>query len=196
MRTLLEELIVAGYNPDQPLPGTFLPLEVLTPSTPSSKSDLNTTIESPNATEAEQGSKDEVKELISQATAQLATTSNITTCSQARAQQVLAATQNAASGSQPTNNSASPHQNVNTQSSVNTSTPTPTTAPTQPINALPAPAQPPVLPPIQPQVPFNPIQPVPVPAPAPAPVQQLPVLAPPTPPQAPINPVQSALECL
>jgi len=142
-----------GYNPDQPLPSTFLPLEVLTPSTPSSESDLNTTTESPNATEAEQGSEDEVEELISQV-------------------------------------SALPHQNVNTQSSVNASAPTPTTALTQPIDTLPAPAQPLVLPPIQPQVLFNPIQPAPVPAPAL--VQQIPALAPPALPQAPINPVQPA----
>ena len=196
-RTLLEELIAAGYNSDPLFPGSFTPLEELTPSTlPTELSDLSEPTESPRPVTVEPRSEEEVELLVTQTTAPA-------TRSRTRALQAQAiSSQNAASPSQPT---ASGSNQQPTTSGVPTpnladSTTAPPQAPespdlaapqnqgplglNQPLPQIQAPAPPappappvqipvvPVAPVVQPVVqvpaPVIPVQPNPAPAPVPA----------------------------
>ena len=68
-RTLLEELIAAGYNSDPLFPESFTLLEELTPSTlPTELSDLSKPTESLRPVTVEPRSKKEVELLVAQTT--------------------------------------------------------------------------------------------------------------------------------
>ena len=70
-RTLLDELIVAGEDPDPLVPGGFISFSEQIPSTETSElSDLNEWSSSPHSTVAEPGSEEEVERLAIQETAQ------------------------------------------------------------------------------------------------------------------------------
>ena len=102
--TLLDELIAAGYYSDPLFPGSFSPLDELTPSTlPTELSDLSEPTESPRPVTVEPRSEEEVELLVAQTTAPA-------TRSRTRALQAQAiSSQKAASPSSPTA-SGSNHQ--------------------------------------------------------------------------------------
>ncbi len=90
---LFDELVDAGIDPDPFLPGSFTPLEELTPSTlPSELSDLGEPSEtsySPRLVATESNSEEEVTLVLSQPSGSASTSRGVTTRSRARAQAQL-----------------------------------------------------------------------------------------------------------
>jgi hypothetical protein len=174
-RTLLDELIAAGFQSDPLFPGSFTPLDELTPSTlPTELSDLSSPTDSPRPVTVEPRSEEEVEQLVAQTTAP-------NTRSRTRALQAQS-TPNTALPSQPTA-SGSNQQPTNTGVPTPHQAPSPTAqiqAPSSPNLAAPAPQN------LAPPAAQNPQAPAPAaaqPLVAPVPVAAAaPIAQPPAPP--------------